>query len=177
MYQQNSMNNPDFSHSNAFSTETTYQCQYCREYFTPTKRFVQKYCSESCRVMACRERSKSRLGKIPAGTGNGYNPGSKNSKNLNIEAQEQLMSGIISELKDYFEDREKKLLKKLQAIQSNQQNHMLISTLVPFVAEPLRQKIASLLNKKTSMQELDRKGASKVSGLPDLPLKKPNKIC
>jgi len=38
-----------------------YQCQYCSTWFEPKTRFKQKFCSESCRTMACRER-KNGLG-------------------------------------------------------------------------------------------------------------------
>lgn len=33
-------------------------CEYCDTLFYPTRRFVQKYCTESCRTLACRERKK-----------------------------------------------------------------------------------------------------------------------
>lgn len=38
-----------------------YQCQYCATWFEPKTKFKQKFCSESCRTMACRER-KNGLG-------------------------------------------------------------------------------------------------------------------
>lgn len=39
-----------------------YQCQYCDTWFTPRSKFKQKFCSESCRVMACRERKHGLAG-------------------------------------------------------------------------------------------------------------------
>jgi hypothetical protein len=36
-------------------------CNFCGTKYTPKRRFVQKYCSESCRVMACRERKNGYL--------------------------------------------------------------------------------------------------------------------
>lgn len=41
-----------------------YQCQYCDTWFEPTTRFKQKYCNESCRVMACRERQRGLAGTL-----------------------------------------------------------------------------------------------------------------
>jgi hypothetical protein len=40
------------------------KCQYCKIDFHPTRRFVQKYCSESCRVLSCRERKFGALSGI-----------------------------------------------------------------------------------------------------------------
>lgn len=34
----------------------TYYCLFCKTPFNPARRFVQKYCSESCRVMSCNAR-------------------------------------------------------------------------------------------------------------------------
>lgn len=39
-----------------------YECQYCEVWFEPKAKFKQKYCSESCRVMACRERKNGMAG-------------------------------------------------------------------------------------------------------------------
>lgn len=36
-------------------------CNFCGTSYTPKRRFIQKYCSESCRVMACRERKNGYL--------------------------------------------------------------------------------------------------------------------
>lgn len=36
-------------------------CNFCGTAYTPKRRFVQKYCCESCRVMACRERKNGYL--------------------------------------------------------------------------------------------------------------------
>lgn len=33
-----------------------YICNYCKNWYIPKKRLVQKYCTPSCRVRACRER-------------------------------------------------------------------------------------------------------------------------
>lgn len=41
-----------------------YECQYCQTWFEPTTRFKQKYCCESCRVMASRERTASKSSKL-----------------------------------------------------------------------------------------------------------------
>lgn len=42
-----------------------YQCQYCQTWFEPKIRFRQKYCSQSCRVMASRERTEGLGGTLP----------------------------------------------------------------------------------------------------------------
>ena len=36
----------------------TYECNYCGVKYTPRRRFVQKYCSNSCRVNAYTKRKK-----------------------------------------------------------------------------------------------------------------------
>lgn len=41
---------------------TYYTCEFCKQSYIPRKRRVQKYCSESCRVLACRARHPDRYG-------------------------------------------------------------------------------------------------------------------
>lgn len=41
-----------------------YQCQYCQQWFEPKIRYKQKFCSESCRTMACRERMHGLAGTL-----------------------------------------------------------------------------------------------------------------
>lgn len=36
-------------------------CNFCGTSYTPKRRFIQKYCTESCRVLACRERKNGYL--------------------------------------------------------------------------------------------------------------------
>lgn len=50
---------------NTFITDqnkTMHQCMYCETWFYPKRRFMQKYCSESCRVLSCRHRKKDLFG-------------------------------------------------------------------------------------------------------------------
>jgi uncharacterized protein (UPF0335 family) len=44
------------------SNKTMHQCMYCETWFYPKRRFMQKFCSESCRVLACRHRKKDLFG-------------------------------------------------------------------------------------------------------------------
>lgn len=39
-------------------------CAYCDEIFTPKRRWTQKYCCESCRTLACRERKNGESGTL-----------------------------------------------------------------------------------------------------------------
>ena len=133
-----------------------YQCQYCRGYFTPTKRFVQKYCSESCRVMACRERKKGKGNPSTQKTQDisGLHAAAQ-PKNNSSQTSTSENSGVMAEIKRYMDERDKKLLKEIRSIQSNQEIHMLISGLVPFVAEPIRQKLVSMRKNKTTPTNLN----------------------
>lgn len=44
------------------ANKTMHQCMYCETWFYPKRRFMQKYCSESCRVLACRHRKQDLFG-------------------------------------------------------------------------------------------------------------------
>lgn len=57
-------------------------CNFCGTTYTPKRRFVQKYCSESCRVMACRERKNGYLSNELSGIDK---PG--NTKNMVTNAR------------------------------------------------------------------------------------------
>lgn len=37
---------------------TMYECQYCSDWFVPKRRFIQKYCCNSCRNMAYNQRQR-----------------------------------------------------------------------------------------------------------------------
>jgi gas vesicle protein len=39
-------------------------CEYCATLFTPKRRWVQRYCNESCRSLACRERKNGMGGTL-----------------------------------------------------------------------------------------------------------------
>jgi hypothetical protein len=41
-----------------------HKCNYCESWFKPLRRFMQKYCNDSCRVMACRKRKRDLFGLV-----------------------------------------------------------------------------------------------------------------
>jgi len=134
------------------SLKKMYQCHYCREYFTPKRRFVQKYCSESCRVMAFRERNEARNS---SGTDLHENRGQKNEnlgrKTENTHAKNKNQINL-DEILEYLKKRDKEIDRKLSSISNNQQLLMVINSLLPFIADPIKEKFAALRagNQKTA---------------------------
>ena len=130
--------------------ETLYQCRYCESWFMPKRRFMQKYCTESCRVMACRNRKKGLYGVM---SGNS----SSRNKTTNTELY-NIVDDLRAEIKDIKEknyqdskvsDVKLDLIKKTQEkIRSNQQWHIFISCTMPVIAPKLAEGIASLFKTK-----------------------------
>lgn len=97
-----------------------YNCRYCGVSFAPKKRFVQKYCSESCRVMACRERKNGLLGLgdtiVNKGKSRVTNKAildqlqeiktdvKKDLKTINTKANWMLIIEVVSLLKQFFDN-------------------------------------------------------------------------
>lgn len=101
------------------SWQLGYDCRFCGTSFTPKKRWVQKYCSESCRVMACRERKNSYLGLGDVVVSKGKNRTTnkeilnqldslrtevkKDLKSINTKANWMLIIEVVSLLKQFLD--------------------------------------------------------------------------
>ena len=139
-------NQPKNKLANPFEAQKYYECNHCGVFFVPRKRFVQKYCSESCRVMACRDRKdKEPVRNHHHLNGNPSSVQNRPEKQSKSQIQNAAIKEILAELKDFLDERDKKLIKKLSVIHSNQRYHMLISSIAPLVAEPLRQKFLGMI--------------------------------
>ena len=143
--------------SDPIEAQNYYQCAHCNTFFKPKKRFVQKYCCESCRVMACRDRKSPKKQSFSGfSTRNRF---SNNQKPLDEQQNQPATpknNDILDELKSYLDDRDSRLLKKVEKIQKQQEYHMWISALAPLLAEPVRKGFMNLLNGNPSPQDANQ---------------------
>jgi|GEM_PF-6209996 len=167
--------------------EEMYQCQHCRSYFTPRKRFVQKYCSESCRVMASRQR-KSGINNFQ-----GINSGTKNSSNKNKakdskqnELKEELLEDLLPQLKDVISKRDKVFEKKLNEINKKLNLAIGLSAYDAVATDSMKenlkdnfhnilQNFLQNISNTTNNSELQQKSKKTKSGLPPLSRSKEHK--
>jgi hypothetical protein len=155
MTRSQAKNQPKRNPSIQNERENLYQCEHCMEFFKPKKRFVQKYCSESCRVMAYRDRNS-----IVAGH-NGRNLSGIDQSLKHAQtnpSKHRLHTGfnheILSDLKTLLDERDKEIIQKINTIHSNQKYHMWISGLAPFIAELIGYRLSQ--NSKETQHPLDK---------------------
>ena len=134
-----------------------YQCAYCRTHFLPKKRFVQKYCSESCRVMACRARKNGQLEDVTPNLRGMHTPQQHTTPPTQHKPHPKAQHTIgMEELIQHLEKRDKELQKKIDKIQTQQHYHMLISALAPILGEPIRQGLTKLFQGKQTPLNLEQ---------------------
>ena len=86
-----------------------HQCQYCETWFLPTRRFVQKYCSESCRVSACKKRKNGMFGTVG---GKVYD-----RSNVTNQTLVNTFQGQISELRHSYREHTARLEEKIRNLE------------------------------------------------------------
>ena len=132
------------------------KCEYCDTMYTPKRRFVQKYCSKSCRVMAYNNPQYKVSNQRQQETINNKEEELQSAmkKQIEIVKQQEFIRKVILEAgeRNYKEIKEeltkkinhlqKGLFSKIKKIENRQMYHMAISLILPFIAEPLRQRLA-----------------------------------
>lgn len=113
---------------------TMYQCQYCETWFEPKAKFKQKYCGESCRVMACRDRNS-------AGYPGTYKQRSPTSNTDMLIELKELRAGTERGLEMVYDrilnqesGRNKDLISEIRSLQRKVDWLMLIAALAPVVS-------------------------------------------
>ena len=86
-----------------------HQCQYCETWFLPTRRFVQKYCSESCRVSACKKR---KVGMFGVAGGKVYD-----RSNVTNQTMVNTFQAQISELRSSYREHTARLEDKIRELE------------------------------------------------------------
>lgn len=150
------------------ANKLVHTCNYCGTVFFPKRRFVQKYCTESCRVLACRRRINGLMGTM----GGNY---VIRDKTTNTELANIIREGIPVMVKNSFESIDTRLRViegKADVIQSRQVWHMMISVLSPILAPQIISVLKSVFteNKEPkSFEEFDKifKEKSKDIPIPD----------
>lgn len=141
-----------FVHNNG---TTMHECQFCGTWYVPNRRFMQKFCRESCRVMACRERKKGLYGV------SGGNLNSRN-KTTNTELYNQIEE-MRNELSEYRKESSKldiKAKEQLEKIKSTQNWHIFLTCTIPLIAPTLSKSISNLFAKDgnaDNLQEFTKK--------------------
>lgn len=135
-----------------------YRCLYCGEWYPPTKRWVQKYCTPSCTVKACRERKDGFYG-VTGGT---------LLNKRNATTNKDLQNALIAFIQKYEHQQEMDKIHRahdnemrqlefkelrhqmeidMQKIISKQNWHMFLTVIIPFIAPLLSSWAAGLFNK------------------------------
>lgn len=133
------------------SGSTMHECHYCGTWFEPKRRFIQKYCSESCRVMACKKRKQGLYGTT-GGNLNDRNPITNESLfNKMTDIQRELI-----ETKKYNEELTLKLehLEKGQKASFDVQNKikeytdytLLASLILPLFGDDIKHFVSGIFN-------------------------------
>lgn len=123
--------------------ETLHECIYCGTWFKPNRRFIQKYCTESCRVLACRKRKTGLMGT--AG-GNMYDRNNVTNQTLVNEINElkDKIREFESKHKDRHHDMHLDMMKQTNKIHRWQQWQMLVSVLLPFLKGGIETKFKEI---------------------------------
>lgn len=123
---------------------TMHQCQYCDIWFTPNRRFIQKYCSESCRVMACKHRKRGLYGTMG---GTMYD----RNKVTNSEMYNMLetLQNEVKRLKSSKDTDQAIMVSKVDSIKKNQGWHMFMTCVMPVLAPKLAKGISNLFQNST----------------------------
>lgn len=155
--------------------EIMHQCQYCETWFKPGRRFSQKYCGESCRVLACRKRHLTPL--------NGVDGASlrKRDKTTNSALKNAIVDSFkaINDRLYELEQENKELKEKMgeikhavqvgtEEIKSKQNWTIGIATIMPLIAPKIIEKISALFsnNKITDYNQLEAKLDPIIAHLP-----------
>ena len=91
------------------NNDIMHQCQYCETWFLPKRRFVQKYCSESCRVSACKKR---KAGMFGVAGGKVYD-----RSNVTNQTMVNTFQGQISELRSSYREHTARLEDKIKELE------------------------------------------------------------
>jgi hypothetical protein len=145
-------------------------CEYCDTWYIPKKRFVQRFCSNSCRVMAYTNQdyrfSQKNDNQVQQNVQNVQKVQNEQAilieKHNNLAIMKEAIRTIVNEsIKDAVNDAKKDILHRmrinqtsinrdLSAISQKQFYHMFISGLAPLFAEPVRKTILDMF--KTNQQ-------------------------
>ncbi len=125
-----------------------YSCQYCGTWFIPGRRFVHKYCGESCRVMACRQRVNTVAGSMGGNIYNrdpttntqlasGLHEVRKDFKDLQQQLRDLIAVNTLESSKA-VESAIKDLKRDVKGVNDNQKINMLISAISPILSSYLK---------------------------------------
>ena len=120
---------------------TMYQCHFCETWFAPRRRFMQKYCSESCRVMACRNRKKGLYGV----SGGNINDRNKTTNTALYNEVNELRSEL-NKFRDKSKENDFEARLQLKKIKTNQDWHIFLTCTIPLIAPKLSKAIGNLFN-------------------------------
>lgn len=140
-----------FVHNNG---NTMHECQYCGTWFVPKRRFMQKFCCESCRVMACRERKKGLYG-VSGGTVTSRNK----TTNTQLFNQMEELREELNKVKQQSKDNSFESQLTLKKIKRNQDWHIFLTCTMPLIAPTLSKAISNLFSNKSAdnLEDFTRK--------------------
>ena len=150
-----------FNHANG---HVMHECQYCSTWFVPKRRFMQKYCCESCRVMACKKRKNGLYGV------SGGNVHDRN-KTTNTELYNQMeeLRADLKRIKENEKDSNFDTKLQLAKIKRNQDWHIFLTCTIPLIAPKLSKAIGNLFsnNKADNLEDFMKKAEPILKKAPD----------
>ena len=137
------------------NNDIMHQCQYCETWFLPNRRFIQKYCSESCRVSACRKRKGGLFGVVG---GQLYDRSNVTNQTLVNQIQNQYkqvdeLKEQIQGLRELVRDTHQITGEKLKNIKEKGNWNLVLATIMPFVAPYVRNRISEAQNNENKNAE------------------------
>ena len=132
-----------------------HQCQYCETWFLPKRRFIQKYCSESCRVSACKKRKGGMFGVVG---GQLYDRSNVTNQTLVNQIQNQYkqveeLKEQVHALRELVRDSSQITANKLKDIKEKGNWNLVLATVMPFVAPYVRNRISEAQNNENKNAE------------------------
>ena len=132
-----------------------HQCQYCETWFLPNRRFIQKYCCESCRVSACKKRKGGMFGVVG---GQLYDRSNVTNKTLVSQIQNQHkqvdeLKEQIQALRELVRDTNYITAEKLKNIKEKGNWNLILSTIMPFLAPFIQKRISEAQNNENKGAE------------------------
>ena len=132
-----------------------HQCQYCETWFLPKRRFIQKYCSESCRVSACKKRKGGMFGVVG---GNLYDRSNVTNQTLVNQIQNQYkqveeLKEQVKALRELTRDSNQITSERLKSIKEKGNWNLVLSTIMPFLAPYIQNRISEAQNSQNKNAE------------------------
>lgn len=141
-----------------------HQCLYCNSWYEPKRRFMQKYCRESCRVLACRNRKNTLFG-VEGGKQSDRNATTNTELynsilelTRNLKAMEHTV-GLIEGKNEIATVKSALMLQEeIRKVKGLVQWNLFLSAAMPLLSPPIIQKIKEVFGSNDKAKFTDMAG-------------------